>query len=184
MRRDDDTGVVTRVIALDGPLTAADAAELSGHMRDQTLDETLVHYECILKDTARPLDDAVNILTRIGELRMLVSLNARGAHYTAPPEAIAKVAMDVGRRVAEARAKGHWPIVNIGRTHRRQMQDAGRRAADRWQSGRRKLAAAVTNYRQRHPTASDREIARALLPKLGRPVKLDTLRKRIARLPK
>jgi hypothetical protein len=183
MRIDDDTGVVTREIQVDGPLTAADAAELCVHMRGRTLDEVLSGYERTLRDSAPPLDDAVNILTRIHDLRMLVALNARGAHHTAPTEAVVVMALEVGSRVAEARAKAGWPAFVHGKKRRAQVrswhQDG---VAERRRKDSDALARDVAAYRKKKPNSTNAEIAKHLYSKYGDGRREDSLSRAIGRL--
>lgn len=176
---DEDTGVVTRVVTLDGRLSRDEAV---ANMQHLVLGATSVDYaigddERALREGRWTPHNAAELIAAIDHLR-------RCLQNDIPRETLAVAALRVGRLHTEAAAKSQWPVVAIGRTHRRQMRDAAAIANERWQVGRRKLADAVTNYRRQHPTASDRAIALALLPKLRRPVKLDALRKRISRLPK
>jgi hypothetical protein len=179
---DEDTGIPSALVTYSKTLSYDEAVAMQADLQRVVLGNTDLNY--VIGDDERALREGRWTPHNAAELIAAIDHLRRCLKDDMPRETLAVAALRVGRLHTEAVAKSQWPVVAVGRTHRRQMRGAAAIKNKRWQAGRRKLAAAVAAYRRQHPTASTRAIALALLPKLRRPVKLDALRKRISRLPK
>jgi hypothetical protein len=143
-----------------------------------SLDYVIGRDEAALRDGRWQPENAAELLAAIDNLRFVVNCD------DVPRETVAVAALRVGRLHTEAVAKGHWPVVAIGRTHRRQMREAGRLRHAETQKRRENLARLVAQYRTKHPAAGNTEIARAINKLRPRGISDDALRKQIARLKK
>src|SRR5690606_4073882 len=125
-------------------------------------------------------ENATELLAALDHLRHVMTLRDQGDLTT---DVVAVAALRAGRLHTEAIAKGHWPIVAIGRTRRRQQREySALGAVARRRPDTDAHSHAVAEYRTRKPDATDAEIARTLHATFGEGRKVDSLRRRIAEL--
>jgi hypothetical protein len=123
-RRDDEIGETTRTVSFTGKTTTAEATEFIGLCRHGVLGNTSVDYvigndERALREGRWRPHNAAELIAALNHLRRCLKDDI-------PRETLAVAALRAGRLHTEATAKSQWPIVQHGRTLRKEKHTSGR----------------------------------------------------------
>lgn len=186
-RRDDETGAVTEQTILEIPqrrLTSEESKELRAALNGAFAPEKFT-LDYVLGDVEQDLGDGSlgsHNPALAAELREAIKVLRWRAADDSSRELLAAAGIKVGRLYQELAAKEQWPVVKTGRRRTSQMREYQLKGAAARKLDDGPLLQDIRAKQRKNPKATPAMLARELRDKHAPSARVDSLRKRIARL--